>query len=47
MSREKKILLASAGLQIVVAVAKSGAKSPDELLELGNLAVVLVAWIRR
>ncbi len=36
MSRETKLLGATALLQIVVAVGKSGAKSPDELVEVAK-----------
>lgn len=33
MSRDTKILAASAILQLIVAGAKSGAKSPDQIVE--------------
>lgn len=36
MGRDTKILAASALLQVIVAAAKSGAKSPDQLLEVGK-----------
>lgn len=36
MSRDTKIMMATSVLQIVVAAAKSGASSPDQLLEVAK-----------